>query len=143
MMVNALYLVTISLAILSMLFGNNKYSTYLSTGSILALILITLEKTSLEGSIVLLMTFIVFETVCFTKKAWSFHRFNPPKTSRHGLFGITLCLTIGVTAVWTTSISPSSFSLSKLSFDGGLVKLLVPITFSMYGLLRKKKKDNA
>lgn len=141
-MTSVLYITSVCLAVFSMLFGNSKYSTYLSTSSMLALILITLEKTSVLGSVVLLLTFIIFETVCFTQTAWSFHRFNPPRTSRHKIFWITLCMTIGVSAVWQTSINLKLFSLSKISFEADLVKVLVPIVFCIYGLLRNKKKSS-
>lgn len=140
-MTDILYITSISLAVLSMMFGKSTYSTFLSLFSILSLMLTALEKTSYESTIILLITFAVFETVCFTQKAWSLHRFNPAKVSRHKLFWITLCMTIGVSAAWTTSVNLNSFTLAKLSLENSLVKLILPIAFCIYGLKRNKKSD--
>lgn len=139
MIEKVLLVTTIFLALISMLGNKSKYSIYFSMTSILILMFIALSKTRLEMTFVFLLTFIVFETVCFTQKTWEFRKFKQIKISRHKLYWITLCLTIGVSAVWMTSMNLGNFSLSQLEMDGELIKLLLPLTFCLYGLLRNKK----
>lgn len=138
----AIYIITIVLAILSMLTNKSKYSTFFSIGAILALFLVPLEKTTLESSVLFLIVFTAFESICFTQKAWDFHRFKKTKSSRHKLFWITVCLTIGLTAAFMSSMNFNNYTLKQITFDQDLLKILIPIAFCVFGLIKNKKRNS-